>query len=78
MRCSSPDGASVGFPSHLIVESKTLGPPAAVDRWLWSRGVRPLSLSKFCIGLASLEDGLPANRWARAMRRYVAPSRDVM
>jgi len=73
LRCALPDGPAVATPGHLIVETKTAGRPGAADRWLWSHGVRPLPFSKFCVGLAALEPGLPANRWARPLRRYVTP-----
>ncbi|MGZ6751311.1 MAG: polyphosphate polymerase domain-containing protein [Nocardioides sp.] len=51
-----------------VVESKTVGSESPVDRVLRSLGSRPLSLSKYCVGMAVLDPGLPANRWNRELR----------
>lgn len=54
----------------VLVESKTVGAAGQVDAVLWRRGHRPLSLSKYCAGLALLDPSLPANRWNRTLRRH--------
>jgi hypothetical protein len=54
----------------VLVESKTVGLAATADSLLWRLGQRPLSLSKYCVGLALLRPDLPANRWNRELRRY--------
>ena len=61
--------ASIG--DQVVLESKSPGTATAVDRWLWARGHRPVSLSKYCVGLAALDDALPSNRWSRTLRRHV-------
>lgn len=61
--------ASLG--DQVVLESKSPGTATAVDRWLWARGYRPVSLSKYCVGLAALDDALPSNRWNRTLRRHV-------
>lgn len=43
---------------------------AGVDRVLWSRGHRPVSISKDATGLAALRPDLPANRWQRTLRSH--------
>lgn len=52
----------------VLVESKTVGGAGRVDAVLWRLGHRPVSLSKYCAGLALLHPGLPANRWNRTLR----------
>ena len=54
----------------VLVESKTVGAASPVDRALHGAGVRPVSLSKYCVGMAVLDPGLPANRWNRELRRH--------
>lgn len=60
-----------GLGEQVVLESKSPGTATAVDRWLWARGHRPVSLSKYCVGLAALDDTLPSNRWSRTLRRHV-------
>jgi hypothetical protein len=75
--CSSVHGPSVAVPDHLLLETKSLGPTTAADRFLWRTGHRPLTVSKYCLGMAALDPGLPANKWNRTLRRYFgwAPDR---
>lgn len=54
----------------VLVESKTVGADSPVDRVLRGLGARPVSLSKYCVGMAVLDPGLPANRWNRELRRH--------
>ncbi len=51
-----------------IVETKTSGPPSAMDRLLWSLGYRPVRISKYATSMAALHPVLPANRWTPALR----------
>jgi hypothetical protein len=68
LRASLDEGGDVRLPDRVVVETKSPGPPSEVDRLLWSKGYRPLRLSKFCTSLAVLRPELPGNRWSRAMR----------
>lgn len=68
--CAHPAGSRAGLDGHLVVESKSAGPPTAMDRLLWRQGIRPARISKYCVGLAALDPTLPANRWNRTLRRY--------
>jgi hypothetical protein len=70
LECSSPAGASVSLPDELLVETKSAGAPTAADRFLWRAGVRPVAVSKFCVGMAALDPTLPANKWNRILRRH--------
>ncbi|WP_084106498.1 polyphosphate polymerase domain-containing protein [Demequina sp. NBRC 110056] len=64
-------GEAVDFGSALIVETKSASRAGAVDRALWALGIRPSRVSKYCTSLAALRPELPANRWARTLRRHV-------
>lgn len=70
LRCSTAGGPEVVMDSHVLVETKSPGRATSADRALWAMRQRPLNISKYCIGLALLEPGLPANRWNRTLRRY--------
>lgn len=52
----------------VLIESKTAGAAAPVDGVLWRMGHRPVSISKYCVGLALVRPDLPANRWNRTLR----------
>lgn len=54
----------------VLVETKSAGPALAADRELWRLGERPVRISKFCVGMATLDPSLPANRWHRTLQRY--------
>ncbi|MDQ4099908.1 MAG: polyphosphate polymerase domain-containing protein [Chloroflexota bacterium] len=60
-----PCGNSYSLPRHLVIETKSAGGPTEVDRILWRHGFRPVSMSKFSLGLSLLVPDLPANRWHR-------------
>lgn len=64
------DGGDAALPGLVIIETKSPGPPSAVDRELWRAGVRPTTISKYCTGLAAVTPGLPANKWNRVLRRH--------
>lgn len=59
---------SVSLPGHVIVESKSAGPPSRLDLALWRAGHRPNGISKFGTGTAALYPELPSNKWARTLR----------
>ncbi len=61
----------------VVLESKTVGSESPIDHALHRLGSRPVSLSKYCVGMAVLDPGLPANRWNRELRAYFdwSPSR---
>lgn len=68
-----------GPPTLVLVESKTAGAAAVADSVLWRLGQRPVSVSKYCVGLAMLRPELPANRWNRELRAHFGwtPRREV-
>ena len=70
LECEAADGSLISLPEIAVVETKTLGPPCAIDHFLWSHHRRPVKISKFCTGLAALTPRLPANKWNRVLRTY--------
>ena len=58
----------VSLPHHVIIESKSAGPPSLLDLALWRAGHRPTGISKFGTGTAALHPELPSNKWARTLR----------
>ncbi len=67
--CTSAHGPSVALSGRVLLETKSLGLSTAADRFLWSTGHRPETLSKYCLGMAALDPRLPANKWNRTLRR---------
>jgi VTC domain len=60
--------------THILVESKSGGQGgSAADRILRDLGVRPASVSKYCVGIAALHPELPSNPWHQTLRRYFEP-----
>ena len=64
------NGAANTSPDLVVVETKSAGSASAMDRLLWSHGVRPTRISKYATGLAALDPDLPHNRWSRTLRRH--------
>jgi VTC domain len=46
--------------------------PTKIDRHLWDQGVRPVSLSKYALAIASFRPDLPLNRWT-SVANYLYP-----
>lgn len=67
---SQPDQHVVEMGDHVLVETKSATGAGEVDRLLWRQGVRPVTISKYCVGLAALNPGLPCNRWHRTLSRH--------
>ena len=67
-----PGGLGVRLADLTVVETKSTGVTPA-DRILWSLGHRPCSVSKYCVGLATVRPDLPANRWRSVLRRHFRP-----
>lgn len=59
-----------GPADFVLLETKSPNRPTSIDRWLWWHRVRPVSLSKYCLGAAALDWSLPASRWSRVLRRH--------
>jgi VTC domain len=61
-----------GLGEHVLVEAKTSRAITALDHAFHAVGVRSLSLSKYCVAVALLCDGVRTNPWHRTLRRYFA------
>jgi hypothetical protein len=57
-------------PGYVVLESKVIGHASTVDRLLRAFGQRPVAISKYCVGVASLGIDLPSNPWRRTMRQF--------
>ncbi|MBP2413944.1 hypothetical protein JOF48_002743 [Arthrobacter stackebrandtii] len=58
----------VAGPDLVVVETKSADGRGVADRVLAEMGIRALSMSKYCVGIALLHPHLPANRWNRVLR----------
>ena len=55
--------------THVQVESKSGGQGgSAADRILRELGVRPASVSKYCVAVAALHPELPSNPWHQTLK----------
>lgn len=68
--CGAPDGSLIRLTDRVLVETKSPGAVTTLDRLLWQRGIRPISVSKYCTGLAALRPELPSNKWHRTLRTH--------
>jgi hypothetical protein len=66
--CTGRGGADHPLVDRVVLETKSTGAATAIDRLLWARGVRPVRISKFGVGMALHDPTLPANRWNRTLR----------
>src|SRR5699024_9718073 len=69
LRCRDDNGDAAG-PDLVLVESKSAGGRAPADQALKTIGIRPVSLSKYCIGTALVHPDVPANKWNRLLRHH--------
>lgn len=57
-------------PDVVIVETKAASGVGAMDGALRLLGIRPVSISKYCIGIALAHPDIAANRWHHLLRRH--------
>ncbi len=57
-------------PAEVLVETKSPNGAGALDRMLLRTGIRPHSVSKYCLAASLLYPQLRGNDWARIRRRY--------
>lgn len=67
--CENDDRRVTG-PRDVLVETKSPDGAGDLDRLLLRHGIRPHSVSKYCIGAALLYPELHHNDWSRLLRRY--------
>lgn len=64
----------ISGPDLIVVETKSADGRGVSDQALAELGIRPVSMSKYCIGIALLNPQLPANKWSRLLhQRFDAP-----
>ena len=70
LTCGWGDSTTTLSAGHVVLESKVAGHASTVDRLLRALGERPAVISKYCIGVASLDRGVPTNPWRRTLRAF--------
>lgn len=65
----SQDGTVVHGPDLFVIETKTADGRGAAGSALATMGIRPVSMSKYCIGIALLHPHLAANKWSRLLKQ---------
>lgn len=63
------DVGTVRGPDLFVIETKTADGKGAADMALAQMGIREVSMSKYCIGIALLHPHLAANKWSRLLRQ---------
>jgi hypothetical protein len=59
-----------------LIETKSASGPGPVDAVLRSLAVRPVRVSKYCVGVALLDASRPANAWNRLLRTQFGWARE--
>ncbi|MCG5220091.1 polyphosphate polymerase domain-containing protein [Streptosporangium sp. KLBMP 9127] len=67
--CRDGTGVVRARGDYVLVESKSEAGYGRADGILRDMGARPVSISKYCLGVARLRD-MSANRWNGVLRRY--------
>jgi hypothetical protein len=70
LSCGWEDAGITLRPEYVVLESKVQSSASEVDRILRALGERPVDISKYCVGVASIRPDLPSNPWRRTLRRY--------
>ena len=63
-------GEWLSRPELAIIETKSAGRPAGMDRLLRSLGHRPDRISKYATALAAMHPQLPSTKWRRVLRQH--------
>jgi hypothetical protein len=72
LRPSATSGHAAGLASgHVIIESKFGRGGLPADRVLRPMGARPVSCSKYCVGIAMTHHAVKTNGFRRLMSRYL-------
>ncbi len=71
---STNDGDTATLRGLTLIETKTSGPACALDHALWRSGHRPVTISKYCTGIALMRPDLPSNKWHRVLHRSIVPN----
>lgn len=68
--CRDSTGEVVAKGDHVLVESKAGASGSLADRTLRDLGMRPVTISKYCIGVAVTHPEVASNPWHLTLRRY--------
>ncbi|MCW3159156.1 polyphosphate polymerase domain-containing protein [Micropruina sonneratiae] len=63
-------GGWLARPELAIIETKSTGRPAGMDRLLWSLGHRPDRISKYATALGAMHPHLPSNKWRPVLKEH--------
>ena len=67
---TSPAGVTRSAPGLVVVEVKAGPSPMPVEHLLWRHGHRPITTSKYGVGMVWTHPELPALKWRRALARH--------
>ena len=73
VECVTASGGVGLRDDHVVIETKAAGGDGRLDRALRRLGARPVSLSKYCLGVSVLRGDVVGNQWRRTARRYFVP-----
>lgn len=63
-------GRRIAGPVDVLIETKSPAGAGRLDRMLMRRGIRPHSVSKYCLAVSLLYPHLHGNDWSRIRRRH--------
>jgi hypothetical protein len=72
LACSGEPGTVTALADRVLLEVKTTTERDPVLRAIQRLGVRPLSVSKYCAGVALLHPEVPRHPWAAVLREHFA------
>jgi hypothetical protein len=72
LSCSAGGRSAVGPSRFVLVETKCMFPHSDAEATLRQLGLRPVSMSKYCIAVALLSRASGPIPWHRTLRRYFA------
>jgi hypothetical protein len=70
LSCHTPHASMNDSGTHVLVESKSADGVGDADMMLLHLGVRPVSVSKYGLGIAALHPEVPSNPWHAILKRY--------
>lgn len=73
MRCGNEAAAVATLHDRILLEAKTSGEGDPLIRLLHRHGARPVKMSKYCAGIAMLNDDIAAQPWNPVIRRHLRP-----
>jgi hypothetical protein len=78
LSCHTADASLADRGTHVLVESKSASGNSQADQMLRRLGVRPVSMSKYCVGVAALYPWVSDNVWRTNLSRHFEPPSPVL